>query len=542
MPNDIFTLSLLCDELRPDLLNRKIQSVFLSKNSNVYLEIVSKERKIVYLVLSTNKQNTIFFLTTKKPQKNEIQSNFSQLFRKHIIGSIIKSFELSSNDRVLTIQTIQNNELYEERIINIIFEMSAQKSNIILLDSNNIILGANESFFNEKRCIFSGHEYIYPKILLRPNIESVCATFGKATMAEYEYLINEKGKESTTEFFNNYLYGRDKTHYPCVIFKGDSVLGYFLYPYESIINKNDNIRIVNCSTLNESIELFSENIEQYNHFVNNFRNERIFVEKTLKSYFIRLSTINENLMKTNILNDLLNEAELLKCNLHLVMKDSHYIDCWDFYKNKSARITINPLISPSKNLEEKYKKYYKLKSTINYSINAKDMIEHSISHLESIKFALTLSDEQTDISAIVKELSDHFNYKIKEKLKLNSTKKSIDNYIQFYQDGFKVLIGKNNLQNDNITFRVANKQDMWLHVSGATGSHTIIKSNGKNIPSSIVCSVASYSAYYSSQRNNTKVMVDFTNVKNIKKGKNPGSVIIKDKDTIVVSPVSPKIN
>jgi len=83
---------------------------------------------------------------------------------------------------------------------------------------------------------------------------------------------------------------------------------------------------------------------------------------------------------------------------------------------------------------------------------------------------------------------------------------------------------------------------MWLHVSGATGSHTIIKSNGKNIPSSIVCSVASYSAYYSSQRNNTKVMVDFTNVKNIKKGKNPGSVIIKDKDTIVVSPVSPKIN
>lgn len=542
MPNDIITLTLLCHELNSDLVNGKIQSVFLSKEKYIYLEILTKGKKIVYLVFSAKRQNTIIFLTKKKSQKSEDNANIVQILKKYITGSKIKSIELSSNDRIITIQTIQNNELYEEKLLNIIFEISPQKPNIILVNWQGIILGSLEILINEKRSITPGDMYIYPKVSLSRNKDSLINLFGKVTMREYDYLLNTNGKETTINLFRDFLNLKKLSYKPCVIFKDTSPLGYFLYPYESITSKNDNVKVEYCSTLSESIELFTNNIESLDNFTTFHPNEKKFVEKALKSYLIRLDTIEQNISQIPILDNLLNDAELLKCNLHLVIKGSEFIDCWDFSQNKTVRIILNPLISPSQNLEQKFKKYNKLKATINYSIKNKELIESSISHLQSISFLLTLSNDKTDISAIIKELSDHFNYKIKEEIKNTIIKKSIDNYIQFFQDGFKVLIGKNNLQNDNITFRIANKDDLWLHVNGAPGSHTIIKNAGKNIPISTISSVACYSAYYSSQRNNNKVMVDYANVKNLKKGTSPGSVIVKAKNSIIVSPASPNLN
>ena len=134
MPNDIITLTLLCHELNSDLVNGKIQSVFLSKEKYIYLEILTKGKKIVYLVFSAKRQNTIIFLTKKKSQKSEDNANIVQILKKYITGSKIKSIELSSNDRIITIQTIQNNELYEEKLLNIIFEILLQKHNIILVN------------------------------------------------------------------------------------------------------------------------------------------------------------------------------------------------------------------------------------------------------------------------------------------------------------------------------------------------------------------------------------------------------------------------
>lgn len=142
MPNDIITLTLLCHELNSDSVNGKIQSVFLSKEKYIYLEILTKGKKIVYLVFSAKRQNTIIFLTKKKSQKSEDNANIVQILKKYIIGSKIKSIELSSNDRIITIQTIQNNELYEEKLLNIIFEISPQKPNIILVNWQGIILGS----------------------------------------------------------------------------------------------------------------------------------------------------------------------------------------------------------------------------------------------------------------------------------------------------------------------------------------------------------------------------------------------------------------
>ena len=183
------------------------------------------------------------------------------------------------------------------------------------------------------------------------------------------------------------------------------------------------------------------------------------------------------------------------------------------------------------------KKYNKLKNASSIVKEQKVELEKEINYLESIVYEIEISTCIEDIDLIYEEIKSSFSNNKKQKLKVKENT-SVSTPISYSIDGFKVLIGRNNKQNDELTFKIANSNDIWFHVKDFHGSHVILFTNGEIRSQETINKCATLAAYYSKAMNSSNVPVDYTFVKNVKKYKNakPGMVIYISQETVNVQP------
>ena len=231
-------------------------------------------------------------------------------------------------------------------------------------------------------------------------------------------------------------------------------------------------------------------------------------------------------------------AELISSNLYRLEKGAAFYDLENYYDSgKSVRIPVNPALTPVQNSQKYYKEYRK-------SVTAEkllgDLIENSeqeLSYIDSVLDSLSRADTEADIAEIRQELvlQGYIRHRKKDKVKLPKT---LPPYEFKTSEGFRVLVGRNNIQNDKLTFKTAKNYDMWLHTQKFAGSHTIIVSDNREITDKAIEEAASIAAAFSSASDAYKVPVDYTLVKNLKKPPNskPGKVIYHVYNTIYVEP------
>lgn len=560
-------------ELNKTIINGKIDKIFEPNFDEIILGIYSNGNKYA-LDLVTNSRYYRANLTTNAKTNPSQAPNFCMTLRKHLLGTHITKIYTNNLERIIFIEFEGYNKSKDFSNKKLIVELMGKHSNIILIDDEDMIIDALKHFSlnsGSYRNIFSGEKYELPK--------SDKLDFMDISDKDefYRVLENNSKKLNTTNLstiISNTFTGISKTS--VVAFEDELSIDNELNKYNSdtlfeYINKIIHIDTVVAGKEFDndySLTLKFDNVPSGENLLVNFFLDDYYTNKESKNTFVTyrdnlLKLILGKLKKLNTRLDAVNEkindcrdaekyrlyGELITSNLYKINNEHIEKITLDNYYENNLPITI-PLdksITPSMNAKKFFKKYQKLKNSKEFIEQQKLSITNDINYLESVFYEIEAARNVEDIDEIYSEIRES-NINIKKKGKksnLNKSDKSIyknskpDKFgeiLKFDIDGFTVLVGKNNKQNDYLTTRLASKDDLWFHVKDFQGSHVILRTENKIPSQETIVKCAELAKKYSKANQTANIMVDYSYVKFVKKphGSKPGMVTYTNNKSIIV--------
>ena len=546
----IFTKAVV-DEIYPLLLNGKINKINQPDKNEINLQIYNKEN---YKLLLSCANNLSRIHLSEKSKKNPITAyNFCMLLRKHLVGGTIKNIYQHKMDRVVCFEIENLNELKELSKKLLIIEIMGKHSNIILVDkeSNKIIdaikhidsrqssireVFPNKDYFfvkDEKENILDENYKLPSKILKNSEPISMKKFFytnylGFSPIISYELLhnsnvdmdinssnLNDENIQKIDENFVKLVENiKDKNYYP--IFIKDEMNN----------NKDFYCFDLNLYEKKESIDSLSKLVESFYH--NNSLRDRINqkasgFKKILNTKLNRLTNkylaMNDELLNNQSKEDLKIFADLLSINIYKIEKGMKKISVENIYDNmEEVEISLDEKKSPRENIEAYYKKYKKLKTADEIIKVELPKIEEEMKYIKQILETIEIITELNELSEIEEELISlgYIRKSKKNKQKLEKSKP----YIFETDSGALIYVGKNNLQNENLTLKFANKNDIFFHAQDVPGSHVILR--GANLTEDDYKIAGFLAGYYSYFKNEGYANVDYTEKKHIRKAKGTG--------------------
>lgn len=546
----IFTKAVV-DEIYPLLLNGKINKINQPDKNEINLQIYNKEN---YKLLLSCANNLSRIHLSEKSKKNPITAyNFCMLLRKHLVGGTIKNIYQHKMDRVVCFEIENLNELKELSKKLLIIEIMGKHSNIILVDkeSNKIIdaikhidsrqssireVFPNKDYFfvkDEKENILDENYKLPSEILKNSEPISMKKFFytnylGFSPIISYELLNNsnvdsavnsanlndEDIKRIDENFVKTVENIKDKNYYP--IFIKDEMNN----------NKDFYCFDLNLYEKKESVDSLSKLVESFYH--NNSLRDRInqkasgfkkIVNTKLNRLTNKYLAMNDELLNNQSKEDLKINADLLSINIYKIEKGMKKISVENIYDNmKEIEISLDERKSPRENIEAYYKKYKKLKTADEIIKAELPKIEEEIKYIKQILETIEIITELNELSEIEEELISlgYIRKSKKNKQKLEKSKP----YIFETDSGALIYVGKNNLQNENLTLKFANKNDIFFHAQDVPGSHVILR--GANLTEDDYKIAGFLAGYYSYFKNEGYANVDYTEKKHIRKAKGTG--------------------
>ena len=552
------------------LINSKIDKIYEPDSNTVILSLYLPGNHYA-LNVCIHPQNYRINITNHSKINPLNAPNFCMLLRKHLIGGRISKILMHGLERIVHIEIETLNEFKEIEIKTLIIELMGKHSNIILLDDKNIVMDSlrhTNLSSNSYRNIFPGQKYTIPSSekhsflnlnnfdefynIISKDLETesldkvVCNNFTGISMSFIQNIISnnsisnnksdlEKLYLSIKDVINNISSNKVSFNYT------ENKKDYVLAPTDMVSNLYD---------LNFFIDDFYYEKETKEQFTN-FRNSILkLILDTLKKYNKRLLNLNNKIEECKNMDTYKLYGELITANLYKLNRQNlDYIELENYYdNNKLIKITLDKKYSPQENARRYFKKYNKLKTALSIVTEQKEETINDLNYLESIVFELENSTELSDLQEIFEEISESniFKQKLakkikkskrnnlsskKQKLKFNPLKVNIDEYL--------VYIGRNNKENDYLTTKFANKNDIWFHTKDIHGSHVILKvQDNKIIPDEVIYQCAQIAAYHSKGRNSSNVPVDYCRIGFVKKpnGAKPGMVIYTNNKTLYIDP------
>lgn len=556
-------------ELNTCLLGGKINKVY-QPNKNEVLFGIYANKKHYCLLININATCCRMHLTDIQKPNPLHAPNFCMLLRKHLIGMKIKLFETYDLERVIKIVLEGYNELNDFITKELVVELMGKHSNLILLnDSSNIIDSMRhlEISSNATRDILPARTYTFPtteKIsflninsfeefykLITPYIGKeeidimLSSRFIGISKSPVSYLLelHEISASSVLEEDYRILYDTLKelissSNTTCVPFSNGEKQDYI------IISGNKQ-----CSlAINFFLDDFYDRKETSDEFIS-YRNSVLkLILNELKKYTKRLNNMNQKLDECEKKEQYRIYGELITANLYQINANENIdrITLENYYDNNNPiTIPLDKSISIPMNAKKYFKKYSKLKNACEIVTLQKQETKREIDYIESIVYELEIATTVSDIDSIYTEFSENFLGKSmakssKPSKKKMSKKKKEEPFspLTLTMDGYTVLIGKNNKQNDYLTLKHAHSNDLWFHVKDIHGSHVVLKTNGEEIAQETINKCASLCAFYSKAKNSSNVAVDYTFIRYVKKpsGSKPGMVIYTNFQTVNVQP------
>lgn len=588
MAFDGITLNAVINELQI-LKGAKVNSINQPDKNSIVISVYNGNNFAINIDTSAN--NYRIHLTTHS-RKNPLNAlNFCMCLRKQLNRAKIDSIYMKDLERICYIKFSTYNEMNDLVNKTLIIELMGKYSNIILVNENFKIIDALKKFDNfdvlkkpeKSRGIMPGREYIEPvdekynfkktsenefvEIIekssyktLESAIPNLFTGISKLFVQniintlELTNTISRKSLKNIYEYINEIIDCSNSSNLKLIINKNNYSVGIEerkndkSFTTEIQKRENDNILKINF----ELDDFYYNKIEK--ELFTNYRNGLLkILENTLDKLTKKLYNINEKVELCKKKDDYKIYGELLLANIYrlknvntiqnektLEVQVENYYD-----NNKKINIPINPKISISKNAENYFKKYDKMKRTLDVVNKQKEQTNKELNYLstiiDEIDTCTTISDinevyEEISENILFNEVSNHKRYKA-GKIKKEDTQMLL-NYLKFKVDDYDVLVGKNNKQNDYITLHVANDTDYWFHTKDIHGSHLILRCNGVTPKLETIKKCAEIAAYHSKAKFSSHVPVDYTQIKNVKKPKGavPGYVIYKNNKTIYVTP------
>lgn len=541
MPYDGLVTRNICKELNVLLLQGKVDKIIQPNRDDILL-FIRNNRTTYKLLLSSNAENARTHITNIKSVENPQKPfNFCMVLRKYLLGAKLIEIFQPNNDRIINFIFENSNELGDKEKKTIVIEMMGKHSNIILVTPNQLIIDAIHHVDFETssvREVMPGRKYILP--LCKDKINPFTITENEFNnIVKDRCILSSKfigicslvQKELKNISYNSFLNFINQEIKPVIFYTKEKPTDFYFVPLESTFNE-----LKKFNTLSDAIDSFytskltTQKLESKKRELANIVSN--LFEKTEK----KIKIAKEKIESTKEMEKLKIEGELLSANLYKVTPFSSEITVDNYYTGTSLVISLDPNLNASSNLQKKFKKYTKLKNTFIACSNQLEELTADLTYYESLFYEIYNQEYIEDLEEIKNELISQGIIK-----KQNKKQKEIASKpIEFIINDHKILVGKNNIQNDKLTFHIASKGDFWFHVKNAPGSHTILRTNNQNVTRETLEKTASLAAFYSKLKNSPKVEVDYTTVKYVKKipGAKPGMVIYENYKTLYVEPSS----
>lgn len=574
MPFDGFVTKKVVTELKNKLIGGKINKVSEPNKNEIILSIYNQGENY-NLLLCANPDYCRINLTNYQKQNPQNAYNFCMLLRKYLIGGKIKEISNYDLERTVRITFDCYNELNDLVTRNLYIEIMSRQSNVILTNENNIIIDTLKHLELSTRELLPAHEYEFSpsnkqsfiklesydefKKYFEIDKENFSISnilfnnfigFSKPLIKETLKTLNVEPTSTSDEDFRKvYSYFKNlilNLESPISTFKEiSSKKDYCLY-----LESNDVIENLNeddILTANEFIDEFYFQKEKQTSFTNSKNVVLKIVLTSLKKVYKKLEHINQKLNECNDMDRFRLYGELLTANLYKFhgLPNTDKVEVENYYdENKVISIPLDKSIPVSKNIEKYFKKYNKLKNALLIVTEQKKETEKELDYIESIVFSIENSKTLSDINEIYIEISNNLSTK-KEVMKKEKNKQKPKNpkkqdevsYDVLNIDGFQVYIGKNNIQNDYITHKLASPNDIWFHTQKIHGSHVLLKNpDSLDITEDILFKCASLAKENSKANGSVNVSVDYCFARYVKKapGNRPGMVIYTNFKTIIV--------
>ncbi len=569
MAFDGITTKIIVNELSNTILNSRVEKIYVPNRNEIWLHLHTVDRKSIKLLISIDANNCRLHLSNQSRNNPEKAPQFCMILRKYLSGAKIIGISQIGLDRIIKI-TLENIDDFGDVVSkDLIIELMGKYSNIILVDNEKIIDSIRhvDITMSSVREVLPSRKYISPSSMGKLNFEEI-------SYEEFKNKILEDVEKSEfediclTNIVCNIFIGFSKNLISsiCNILEisnelkkheiNDITLKLLYDKIFEIIQKSNqnNIKFaINENKKDYTIDFSIFSLEpnlayaENSYFLDEFysQKENVSLLKSAKANLQRdiNSHISKITKKLNVVLKNLDEepnlekykqyGDLISCNIYRMEIGMKEIEIENFYdNNKIVKIPLQVNLTPSRNAQQYFKKYNKLKGSILHAKEHKKEYESEIEYLRSVLFEIEQAESIFELDEIHDEITTAGYLKKNTK---KGKKKDLPSTPHEYEfESVKILAGRNNIQNDRLTLKSAKKNYMWLHTKNIHGSHVIIES--ENVSDELLFYAANIAKKHSNAKDSSKVEVDYTLVKYVHKesGAKPGMVVYTDYKTIIV--------
>ena len=574
MALDGITIAALAYELNNTLTNGRITKIAQPEKDELLLTIKQSvsdgggntKRFQKRLAASVNPSLPLLYINDENKQSPMSAPTFCMVLRKHLNNCRITNISQEGLERVIKIELEHLNEMGDLCRKFLIIELMGKHSNIIFCDDHNKIIDSIKHIsllVSSVREVLPGRDYFIPDtqnkfdpftitekeftdiVLTKPvNITKALYTsltgFSPVMSEELIYISSLSGKNSTaelTEMEKLHLYRnfirimervREADFKPCIIYKENEPVEFSCIPL-TMYSDDSSYQVQTCESASQMLSTYYSakeiisRIRQKSYDLRRITNTAL--ERARKKYDLQAKQLKD----TEKRDKYKVYGELLTTYGYELKGGEKSFTCENYYTNEEITIPLDENMGAVDNAKRFFEKYAKLKRTFEALSIQIEETRQEISHLDSISNALDIARHEEDLATIRRELSEYGYMKRQAASQGKGSKKPAKSKPLHYisSDGFDIYVGKNNYQNDELTFKIATGNDWWFHAKASAGSHVIVKTEGKELPDRSFEEAARLAAYYSKAKEQGKAEIDYIQKKHVKKpnGSKPGFVV-----------------
>ena len=570
MAFDGITVSCITKELQDALIGGRIYKIAQPENDALLLTVrCGKEQYRLFLSASASLPLAYFIPDNLKAPLTA--PNFCMLLRKHLQNGRIVKISQPGLERIIRMDIEHLNELGDLCCKSLLIEIMGKHSNIIFCDDTDKIIDSIKhvsGMVSSVREVLPGRPYFIPQTQEKENpLTAESSSFFTALSAKalpvYKALymaytgispiiaqeicyraeldsdkpsqsLEENEKQALWSVFSS-LMEQIKTgsFSPCIVYENGAPAEYACIP----LTCYDKAQRREFSSISEMLHIYYAEKNTLTRIRQKSSDLRRIVqtalERNVKKYDLQLKQMAD----TEKRDTYKVYGELLNTYGYNVAPGSKSMEAVNYYTGENMVVPLDPMLTPSENAKKYFEKYGKLKRTYEALSELTKQVSDEITHLESIAASLDIALEEEDLVQIREELIESGYLRRKgtaKKVKITSRP-----FHYLSSDGYDIYVGKNNYQNDELTFHFANGNDWWFHAKGMAGSHVILKADKDGeIPDRAFEEAGKLAAYYSKAKDQQKAEIDYTLKKNVKKPGSgaPGFVVYYTNYSLVIEP------
>lgn len=558
MAFDGITISNIVQELNETLTGGRIYKIAQPEPDELLLTVKNNGAQF-RLLLSASASLPLVYLTQTNKTSPPTAPAFCMLLRKHIQNGRILSITQPGLERIIHIRIEHLDELGDLRQKTLIIEIMGKHSNLIFCNEENRIIDSIKhisALVSSVREVLPGKPYFIPETMEKHNplttdreqffslvfgknmpcFKALYTTFtGLSPAISHELCarvgggadfstqaLQETEKERLYEVFRDMMEDVKTGRFsPCIVYENKIPREYASFPLTSY-PESDRVPYSSISRLLESYYAEKNTVTRIRQRSADLRRVvQTALERNVKKYDLQLRQMQDTEKRETYRV----YGELLNAYGYGVQPGTASMEALNYYTNETITIPLDPTLTTGENARKYFEKYNKLKRTYEALSTLTLEVKAEIDHLKSISTALDIALYEEDLVQIKEELIASGYIRRKggaKKVKITSRP-----FHYLSSDGFHIYVGKNNYQNEELTFKFASGNDWWFHAKGIPGSHVIVKTEGKELPDRTFEEAGRLAAHYSQGRGQDKVEVDYIQKKHVKKpgGGKPGFVV-----------------